>query len=100
MLKRFFGLPRVQKQFIAALVDFGLLICAFWSAVAIRFETFTPELAPYQWQMLAAPLLAIPIFVRFGLYRAVIRFMEDRVLFVVANRVIASILLLAAGVAL
>ena len=37
--------------------------------------------------MIAAPLLAIPIFVRLGLYRAVIRFMEDRVVFVVAGGV-------------
>ncbi len=50
--------------------------------------------------MLAAPLLAIPVFIRLGLYRAVIRFMEDRVVFVVAGGVTLSVLLLAAGVAL
>jgi FlaA1/EpsC-like NDP-sugar epimerase len=50
--------------------------------------------------MLAAPLLAIPIFVRMGLYRAVIRFMEDRVVYVVAGGVTVSVLLLAAITAL
>ena len=50
--------------------------------------------------MLAAPLLAIPIFIRLGLYRAVIRFMEDRVVFVVAGGVTLSVMLLAAGIAL
>ena len=77
-----------------------LLSFAFWSALALRFDTWNPVLAGYGWQMLAAPLLAIPIFIRLGLYRAVIRFMEDRVVFVVAGGVTLSVVLLAAGVAL
>ena len=85
--KAFLSLPRRHKQAISVAADFVLLLLAFWSALALRFETFTPELAPYGWQMIAAPLLAIPIFIRLGLYRAVIRFMEDRVVFVVAGGV-------------
>ncbi len=100
MLKKFLSLPRRHKQAISLAADFVLLLLAFWSALALRFETWSPDLAPYGWQMLAAPLLAIPIFVRLGLYRAVIRFMEDRVVFVVAGGVTLSVVLLAAGVAL
>lgn len=100
MLKIFLALPRRHKQAISVVADFVLLLFAFWSALALRFESWHPELAPYRWQMLAAPLLAIPIFIRLGLYRAVIRFMEDRVVFVVAGGVTMSVLLLAAGVAL
>ena len=100
MIRRFLSLPRWQKQAISLTADFVLLLLAFWSALALRFETWNPELAPYGWQMLAAPLLAIPIFIRLGLYRAVIRFMEDRVVFVVAGGVTLSVLLLAAGAAL
>lgn len=50
--------------------------------------------------MFLAPFLAIPIFIRLGLYRAVIRFMEDRVLVVVAGGTTLSVLLLAALAAL
>jgi FlaA1/EpsC-like NDP-sugar epimerase len=100
MIRRFISLPRRQKQAISFAADLVLLLLAFWSALALRFETWNPELAPYVWQMLAAPLLAVPIFIRLGLYRAVIRFMEDRVVFVVAGGVTISVLLLAAGVAL
>jgi len=100
MLEKFLSLPRRHKQAISLAADFVLLLLAFWSALALRFETWSPDLAPYGWQMLAAPLLAIPIFVRLGLYRAVIRFMEDRVVFVVAGGVTLSVVLLAAGVAL
>lgn len=100
MLKPFMTLSRRKKQLIAVATDLLLLYLAFWSALALRFESWVPEIATYKFQMLAAPLLAIPIFVRLGLYRAVIRFMEDRVVFVVAGGVTLSVLLLAAGMAL
>lgn len=100
MIRQFLSLSRRQKQIVAAVVDLLLLVVAFWSALAIRFETVVPNLAAYGWQMVAAPLLAIPIFVRLGLYRAVIRFMEDRVVFVVAGGVTLSVVLLAALITL
>lgn len=99
MLKPFLRLSRRQKQSIALATDYLLLLFAFWSALALRFETLTPSVAGYGWQMLVAPVLAIPIFIRLGLYRAVIRFMEDRVVFVVAGGVTLSVVLLAALVA-
>ncbi|MCM8594248.1 nucleoside-diphosphate sugar epimerase/dehydratase [Accumulibacter sp.] len=100
MLKRFLRLPRRQKQTVSICIDFVLLIAAFWSALGLRFETLRPDLTAYGWQMVAAPVFAIPIFARLGLYRAVVRFMEDRVVFVVAGGVTLSVLLLAALVAL
>ena len=100
MIRGFLAFPRRVKQFISVMVDFVLLALAFWSALALRFETFEPVVAPYKWQMIAAPLFAIPIFIRLGLYRAVIRFMEDRVVFVVAGGVTLSVLVLAAALAL
>ena len=100
MLKAILSLSRRKKQTLAVATDLLLLLFAFWSALALRFETWTPNIAAYQSQMLAAPLLAIPIFIRLGLDRAVIRFMEDRVVFVVAGGVTLSVLLLAAGLAL
>lgn len=100
MIRKFLSLSRRQKRAMAMATDLILLILTFWLALALRFESWTPEIAPYEWQMVAAPLLAIPIFIRFGLYRAVIRFMEDRVVFVVAGGVSLSVLLLAAVAAL
>lgn len=100
MIRKLLSMPRRQKQAIAVLTDLVLLYAAFWTALALRFETWSPDLATYGWQMAAAPLLAIPIFVRLGLYRAVVRFMEERVVFVVAGGVTLSVLLLAALIAL
>jgi len=92
MLRSFLRLPRRQKQLIAVATDSLLLVFAFWSAVALRFESFSPPLGAYVWMALAAPLLAIPLFIRLGLYRAVIRFMEDRVVYVVLAGVSLSVL--------
>lgn len=100
MLKAFLTLPRRYKQLIAIFADYVLLLSAFWSALALRFETLSPNFSGYGWQMPVAPLLAIPIFIRLGLYRAVIRFMEERVVFVVAGGVTLSVVLLAALIAL
>lgn len=100
MLRFILKLPRRHKQLIAVATDYVLLVSAFWSALALRFESLSPDISGYGWQMLLAPLLAIPIFIRLGLYRAVIRFMEDRVVFVVAGGVTLSVVLLAALVAL
>jgi FlaA1/EpsC-like NDP-sugar epimerase len=99
MLTRLLNLSRRQKQFIAVTVDSALLAFAFWCAVAIRFETFIPPLEAYIWMTLAAPLAAVPIFIRLGLYRAVIRFVEDRVVYVVLSGVSLSVLGLGALVA-
>ncbi len=100
MLKVLLMFSRRKKQVIAIFADFVLLSLAFWSALVLRFDTWNPELAIYGWQIGVAPLLAIPVFIRLGLYRAVIRFMEDRVVFVVAGGVTFSVLLLAAVAAL
>jgi FlaA1/EpsC-like NDP-sugar epimerase len=100
MNRKFIGLPRRQKQLISVVIDLVLLFVAFYSALVIRFETLTPDILPYARQMVAAPLLAIPIFMGLGLYRAVIRFMEDRVVFVVVGGVTISVLLLAAAMTL
>lgn len=97
---RFVSLSRRQKQTVAVVADLVLLFAAFWTALVLRFETLSPDIAFYGWQMIAAPLFAIPIFIRLGLYRAVVRFMEDRVVFVVAGGVTLSVLLLAAIIAL
>ena len=83
----FISLPRLTKRLILLLVDSGLLITALWLSFSLRLgEVFTPaseQLAMANgtglvWLFVAAPLIAIPIFVRFGLYRAIIRYLGMR----------------------
>lgn len=82
-------------------LDAALLPLALWVAVALRLGEWVPRVAGLPWLMLLAPLVAIPIFVRIGLYRAVIRYMEDRFALTVLKGVtLAVLVLLAASVML
>jgi len=67
------ALPRQLKQTIAILFDTGAAWITLWLAFSLRFEVlFWP--ATHQFFVFAlAPLIAIPLFTYFGLYRAVIR---------------------------
>lgn len=67
-------LPRVQKRTVAIIVD--TLLCIFTVGLAYRLR-LDAWIYPYgnQWlSYMAAVLLAIPIFIRFGLYRAIFRY--------------------------
>ncbi|EJN00855.1 nucleoside-diphosphate sugar epimerase/dehydratase [Herbaspirillum sp. YR522] len=74
MRRQIIHLPRRIKQGIVIAVDLVICLVATWTAFSIRLDTLHfPE--GYQWHVYqVAPLLMMPIFVRFGLYRAVFRY--------------------------
>jgi FlaA1/EpsC-like NDP-sugar epimerase len=51
---------------------------------------------PYLWLVLAAPIVSIPVFVKIGLYRAVIRYIDHKIVATVIAGATASVLMLAA----
>lgn len=68
------GLPRVVKRLVVLALDVVLALLATWLAFALRLDGFYWP-AGAQWSVfLLAPVLSIPIFVRFGLYRAIFRY--------------------------
>jgi FlaA1/EpsC-like NDP-sugar epimerase len=73
-LKSVVGLSRLQKGMLNASVDLIFLILAIWASFSLRLEAFYVPPFHLYWIFLLAPLLAIPIFVRFGLYHAIIRY--------------------------
>lgn len=77
--------------------DLVLLPLALWSAVALRTGSWLPNISGLHWVILLAPLVAIPVFVKIGLYRAVIRYMEDRMVITVLQGVTLAVLLLLAA---
>lgn len=93
--KRFISIPRFYKQVIIAVTDSLLLVLALWLAFSLRLGTFYVPHHPFiAWVFLALPLLAVPIFVRFGLYRAIIRYIGLRALWAVLQAVSLYALLL------
>ncbi len=98
MISRVAGLPRKFKIFLVLLSDIFLLPMALWSAVALRIGSWAPDVSTYWWLFVLIPFLTVPIFIRMGLYRAVIRYMDDKIIYTVVYGVSLSVLLLMAAV--
>ena len=89
-------LPRIKKQLITALVDAICLPLTFILAIWLRYDGFNLALfSQYFWLIIAVPLIAIPIFIRIGLYHAVIRYIDQKIISVVLVGVTLSVLSLA-----
>lgn len=96
MMHALVNLPRLHKQIIAGIVDAIFLPLAFILAILTRYETINFELiSHYAWLISAVPLFAIPIFIKIGLYRAVIRYIDHKMVSVVIIGVSLSVLALA-----
>jgi FlaA1/EpsC-like NDP-sugar epimerase len=68
------ALPRPVKRLVVVALDLVLSFFSVWVAFYLRVDqTGLPQLQQ-KYVYLLAPLLAIPLFVRFGLYRAIFRY--------------------------
>jgi len=91
------GLPRRRKRLIQVATDFVLVWLALWLAFIVRLgidEMYNP-LKAHLWLFVCAPLIAIPLFVRFGMYRAVMRYFGNDALVAIIKAVSLSSLILA-----
>jgi FlaA1/EpsC-like NDP-sugar epimerase len=96
-MNHFLELSRLHKQFIAAAADFIFLPLTFYLAIWLRYDVVGIHLIEkYKWLLLAAPAISIPIFIRIGLYRAVVRFIDHDIVYVVAGGVSLAVGLMAA----
>lgn len=82
------ALPRPVKRVVVLSLDGGLCILTVWLALYLRLGEFVP-LASDAWPAAVfAPALALPIFIRFGLYRAVFRYVGPEALLAIFNAVL------------
>ena len=90
------GLPRRKKRLIQVATDVFVVWAALWLAFVVRLgidEMVNPFL-DHLWLFLAAPIVAIPLFVRFGMYRAVMRYFGNDALIAIIKAVSLSSLIL------
>ncbi|WP_434563875.1 polysaccharide biosynthesis protein [Pseudomonas sp. Z5-35] len=91
------GLPRRHKRALQVATDILLVWIALWLAFVVRLgvEAMASPIATHLWLFGSAPLVAIPIFIRFGMYRAVMRYFGNDALITICKAVSLSALLLA-----
>ncbi|WP_376779371.1 polysaccharide biosynthesis protein [Pseudomonas lopnurensis] len=100
MRSRLVSLPRRYKRLIQVVTDVVLIWAALWLAFVVRLgDTHNIEpLGGHAWLFGIAPLIAIPFFIRFGMYRAVMRYFGNDALMAIAKAVTLSALLLSLAV--
>ncbi|RTK99430.1 MAG: polysaccharide biosynthesis protein, partial [Proteobacteria bacterium] len=77
------------------LIDCFLLPLALFTAVWLRLGAeWDPRLNEHIWLFFCLPLWTIPIWIKLGLYRAIIRFVDDKIVYIVFVGVSISILIL------
>lgn len=90
------NLPRRQKRTLQVVTDCMLVWLALWMAFAVRLgiDEMNNPLTQHVWLFIAAPVVAIPLFVRFGMYRAVMRYFGNDALIAIIKAVSLSSLIL------
>jgi UDP-N-acetylglucosamine 4,6-dehydratase len=91
MFEKFLTMSRFNKRIVSVLSDAFFLFFAIWAAFALRLEQHL--WLPTRDQLIVAAItvvFTIGVFVRLGLYRAVIRYLGDRAFLTIIYGVVAS----------
>lgn len=90
------GMRRRHKRLLQVATDVVLVWAALWLAFAVRLglDEMANPVKDHLWLFAAAPVAAIPLFVRFGMYRAVMRYFGNDALIVIIKAVSLSSLIL------
>lgn len=81
MKEQLTNLSRRQKQALMIMSDVIILLLAIWLSFALRLGVLWPDkILSNLWIFLIIPLVSIPLFIRFGLYKSVLKFMGTKVI--------------------
>lgn len=81
------NLPRQYKRLLMLAADIVMVPLALWTAFVLRLSTLDVDVYPFLILYAAALVVAIPAFVRLGLYRAIVRFMGPQAMLAVIKGV-------------
>ncbi len=98
LIEKVVELPRNIKQACLLSLDMIYVAAAMWGAVALRWGSLDIQLGPIEYACGAfALVVSAVIFLRLGLYRAVIRFMGQQAIWAIVTAVSYSALVLGAA---
>ena len=81
MKEQLTNLSRRQKQALMIMSDVIILLLAIWLSFALRLGVLWPDkILSNLWIFVIIPLVSIPLFIRFGLYKSVLKFMGTKVI--------------------
>ena len=95
LARRTLILRRPTKRLIMITADLFVVPLALWSALVLKYERLVPPIANLPILLAVAGVAAIPVFIRLGLYRAVVRYFGLHALFAVVGGVTLSVMILA-----
>ncbi|AUZ84032.1 polysaccharide biosynthesis protein [Methylophaga nitratireducenticrescens] len=70
----FLSRPRTTKRILSIFIDYVVVMLVLWIAFSLRLSTWYEPPVSQLWLFFLAPLIAIPIFIKLGLYRAIVRY--------------------------
>ena len=81
MRDRLTNLSRQKKQAIMISADVCFFLFAIWLSFALRLgDVWSDKLESNLWIFILIPIVSIPIFIKLGLYRSVLKFMGTKVI--------------------
>jgi FlaA1/EpsC-like NDP-sugar epimerase len=83
-------LPKSAKNLLMVVGDVLVLPLALWSAIALRLGQWGLDAGPPWWAYAVTVVVSLPIFLRQGLYRAVVRYLETRAFLAVIGASLAA----------
>ncbi|MBC3247356.1 polysaccharide biosynthesis protein [Pseudomonas lurida] len=90
------SLSRRQKRILQVFTDVILVWTALWLAFVVRLgiDDMINPVEMHLWLFICAPVVTIPLFVRFGMYRAVMRYFGNDALIAIIKAVSLSSLII------
>ena len=74
MIGYILSIRRPFKQALILLVDVLLVVFALWAAFSLRYGRFYQPNGDEFWLWIIAPIISVPVFLYFGLYQTIIRY--------------------------
>ena len=74
LMQWFLSRPRTTKRILSIFIDYVVVMLVLWMAFSLRLSTWYEPPVSQLWLFFLAPLIAIPIFIKLGLYRAIVRY--------------------------
>lgn len=85
------SLPRFWKRAVLVCFDIVALSAAMYASYALRYDNWAMPRTFDQWMVIvSAPIIAIPVFVRLGLYRAVVRYLPERTILTILQAMLLA----------